>query len=105
MFHTFIVDVRAPENPVPISTLPTPRERDFCSIGTFGPHNLHENRPGSFQSEETVFATYNTAGGGGVRNRGAFVPPGSGHLWPPRPRHPVGARAHTFPVAKNLRHS
>src|SRR6266850_4391475 len=24
LFHTFIVDVRAPENPVPISTLPTP---------------------------------------------------------------------------------
>jgi hypothetical protein len=62
LFYTFIVDVRAPENPVPISTLPTPRERDFCSIGTFGPHNLHENRPGSLQSEETVFATYNTAG-------------------------------------------
>src|SRR6267142_2734499 len=25
LFYTFIVDVRAPENPVPISTLPTPR--------------------------------------------------------------------------------
>ena len=46
LFHTFIVDVRAPENPVPISTLPTPTGRDFCGFGTFGPHNLHENRPG-----------------------------------------------------------
>ena len=27
--------------------LPTPKERDFCALGTFGPHNLHENRPGS----------------------------------------------------------
>ncbi len=62
LFHTFIVDVRAPENPVPISTLPTPTGRDFCGFGTFGPHNLHENRPGSFQSEETIFATYNMAG-------------------------------------------
>src|SRR5881409_2957994 len=44
-FYTFIVDVRAPENPVPISTLPMPRDRDFCSAGVFGPHNVHENRP------------------------------------------------------------
>ena len=29
MFHTFVVDVRAPENPVPISTLPTPTDRDY----------------------------------------------------------------------------
>src|SRR5712671_2391212 len=61
-FHTFVLDVRAPENPVPISTLPTPRDRDYCSLGTFGPHNLHENRPGSMQSEEIIFATYNNAG-------------------------------------------
>ena len=44
------------------ATLPTPTDRDYCTIGTFGPHNLHENRPGSFQSEETIFATYNNAG-------------------------------------------
>src|SRR5256885_13314057 len=49
MFHTFIVDVRAAENPVPIATLPTPKEQDFCGFGTFGPHNLHENRAGSFR--------------------------------------------------------
>jgi hypothetical protein len=58
-FHTFVVDVRAPENPVPIATLPTPTDRDFCASGTFGPHNLHENRPASFRSEELIFATYN----------------------------------------------
>src|SRR5438552_15597963 len=61
-FCTFIVDLRAEENPVTIATLPTPRERDFCATGIFGPHNLHENRPGTFQSEETIFATYNVAG-------------------------------------------
>ena len=61
-FYTFVVDVRAPENPVPIATLPTPRDRDFCAMGMFGPHNLHENRPGSFRSEDTIFATYNNAG-------------------------------------------
>ena len=63
LFHTFVVDMRAPENPVPISTLPTPNDRDYCaSPGTFGPHNMHENRPGSYQSEELIFATYNNAG-------------------------------------------
>ena len=63
LFHTFVLDMRAPENPVPISTLPTPSDRDYCaSPGTFGPHNMHENRPGSYQSEELIFATYNNAG-------------------------------------------
>ena len=63
LFHTFVLDVRAPGNPVPIATLPTPRDRDWCaSPGTFGPHNLHENRPGSLRTEDTIFATYNNAG-------------------------------------------
>ena len=63
LFHTFVLDMRTPENPVPISTLPTPNDRDYCaSPGTFGPHNMHENRPGSYQSEELIFATYNNAG-------------------------------------------
>ena len=35
---------------------------------------MHENRPGSFQSEETVFATYNTAGVRVFDIRDAFVP-------------------------------
>jgi hypothetical protein len=26
-------------------------------MGNFGPHNLHENRPGSFVSEDIIFAT------------------------------------------------
>ena len=47
---------------MPIATLPTPTGLDFCAMGNFGPHNLHENRPGSFVSEETIFATYHNAG-------------------------------------------
>lgn len=62
LFYTWVVDVRADSNPVPIATLPTPTGRDFCALGNFGPHNLHENRPGSFVSEETIFATYHDAG-------------------------------------------
>ena len=49
--HTWVVDVSVPANPVTISTLPTPPERDYASKGGhFGPHNVHENRAGSFQS-------------------------------------------------------
>jgi len=62
LFYAWVVDVRAETNPVPIATLPTPTGRDFCAMGNFGPHNLHENRPGSFVSEETIFATYHVAG-------------------------------------------
>src|SRR5260370_7812223 len=53
LFQIFVVDVRVPENPVTISTMPVPHDRDYCAApGTFGPHNLHENRPGSFQTKE-----------------------------------------------------
>jgi hypothetical protein len=62
LFYTWVVDVRADDNPVPIATLPTPTEMDFCAMGNFGPHNLHENRSGTFVSEETIFATYHNAG-------------------------------------------
>lgn len=62
LFYTWVVDVRADENPVPIATFPTPAERDYCATGNFGPHNLHENRPESYLSEETIFATYHNAG-------------------------------------------
>ncbi|TMH53887.1 MAG: hypothetical protein E6H53_19115, partial [Betaproteobacteria bacterium] len=78
-------DVRAPENPVPIATLPTPRDRDYCSLGTFGPHNLHENRPGSMQSEETIFATYNNAGVRVFDIKDQFSPKEIAHWVPPIP--------------------
>ncbi|MHA0289915.1 LVIVD repeat-containing protein [Mycobacterium sp. C3-094] len=61
--HVWVFDVREPENPISIATFPTPDEDDYAHKGRhFGPHNLHENRPGSFVSEEIVFATYQNAG-------------------------------------------
>ena len=40
-----------------------PREADYCAKGgKFGPHNLHENRPGALQSSDLIFATYHNAG-------------------------------------------
>ncbi len=44
-------DMRDPANPVSIAALPTPDEEDYCAKGAkFGPHDLHENRPGSLVS-------------------------------------------------------
>jgi hypothetical protein len=90
----WIFDNREPSNPVSIATCPVPAEADYRSIGgKFGPHNLHENRPGSFVSSELIFATYNNAG---VRifdirdpyrpvEVAALVPQAPGRLVDPRP--------------------
>ena len=43
-------------------TAGSPWETYWDRPGSFGPHNLHENRPGSFQSESLIFSTWNNAG-------------------------------------------
>jgi len=49
--YVWSVDIRDKTKPVTVATFPTPTEQDYCRLGGhFGPHNLHENRPGSFQS-------------------------------------------------------
>jgi len=61
--RTWVFDVRRPDNPWPVSTFPQPADEDYLAKGGhLGPHNLHENRPGSFVSETLVFATYQNAG-------------------------------------------
>ncbi len=94
LFYTFVVDIRAEENPVPVATLPTPTGLDFCAMGNFGPHNLHENRPESFVSEETIFTTYHNAGVRvfDIRDQyqpreiASWVPPSPKRMIDPRPR-------------------
>lgn len=61
--HTWVYDIREPAKPVSIATMPIPDEADYPRKGgQFGPHNLHENRSEGFQSETTVFVTYQNAG-------------------------------------------
>ena len=99
-FNTCIVDMRTPEKPVTIANLPTPQDRDYCAIGTFGPHNLHENRPGSFRSEDTIFATYNNAGvrvfdikdAQAPKEIASWVPPTPAKLIDPRPERVAGGQ-------------
>jgi hypothetical protein len=101
MFHTFVLDIRAPQNPVPIATLPTPRDRDYCAApGTFGPHNIHENRPGSLQSEQTIFTTYNNAGVRIFDIKDQFAPKEVAYWAPPAPRKMIDPRPKVTLAAK-----
>ncbi|MFC7397719.1 LVIVD repeat-containing protein [Chelatococcus sp. GCM10030263] len=93
----WLFDIREPTNPVSISTFPTPAEDDYVRKGGhFGPHNVHENRPGSFVSSELIFATYQNAGVRvfDIRNPyrpeeiAAFVPPAPARLVDHRPNRP-----------------
>ncbi|WP_437004259.1 LVIVD repeat-containing protein [Streptomyces sp. enrichment culture] len=95
--HVWMFDIREPVNPVSIATFPQPAEEDYGTKGGhFGPHNLHENRPGTFVSEYLVFATYQNAGLRAVDitdpyrplEVGAFVPGAPGRLVDPRPGRP-----------------
>ena len=95
--YTWVFDIRQPANPVSIATLPNLSEVDYCAKGGhFGPHNLHEHRPGSFVSDRLVFATYQNAGlrvfdladPFAPREVGAFVPPAPERLHDTRPNRP-----------------
>jgi len=95
--YIWMFDVREPANPVSIATFPSPAEADYCAKGgNFGPHNLHENRPGSFQSSRLIFATYYNAGVRAYdienafqpREVGFYVPPNPSRMMDPRPNRP-----------------
>jgi len=93
LFYTWVVDVRSDQNPLPIAALPTPKDRNYCGLGNFGPHNLHENRPGSFQSEQTIFATYHNAGVRVFDIKDAFDPQEIAFWVPPAPKKLVDTHA------------
>lgn len=95
--YIWVMDMRELSNPISISTFPTPAEADYARKGGhFGPHNLHENRPGSFISSDMIFATYQNAG---VRafdisnpyqpiEVASFVPPAPDRMMDRRPNRP-----------------
>jgi hypothetical protein len=92
--YIWVMDVREKSNPVPVATMPLPSELDFVGEGgTFGPHNLWENRPDALVSDTLIFATFQS---GGVRvydisdafrpeETASFVPPAPKRLVDPRP--------------------
>ena len=76
----------------------TPQGFDFCAMGNFGPHNLHENRPESFVSEEIVFATYHNAGVRVFDIRDQYQPKEIAYWVPPTPQRMLDPRPR---VARN----
>lgn len=57
-----VVDISDETKPVVLSTFPIP-DGDFADRGgRFGPHNVHEMRPGSYRSAHRVHLTYFNAG-------------------------------------------
>jgi len=94
----WIFDNQLKTNPISISTFPAPSDKDYLKVGGhFGPHNIHENRPNSFYSEELIFATYQNAGlrvydikdPYRPREVAAFVPPPPTKWMDPRPNRPI----------------
>lgn len=92
--NIWVIDNRDQADPRVITTFPQPAEADYKNKGGhFGPHNLHENRPGSFVSAQTIFATYQNAGvrafdisnAQAPREVGAWVPPAPRRLMDHRP--------------------
>jgi hypothetical protein len=57
-----LVDVSDETSPRVVGMLPRPEDDHFERGGTFGPHNLHEMRPGSFSSSTILHLTYFNAG-------------------------------------------
>jgi hypothetical protein len=100
--YTWVIDVREPSNPVPIATMPTPADEDFCRKGAkFGPHNLHENRPGSYVSEDLIFATYHNAGLRIFDLRNPFQTRQVGFFVPPPPERIVDQRPNPAKVIQS----
>ena len=57
-----VVDIADEANPRVVSLFPVPEGDYRDRPGRFGPHNLHEMRPGTFQSSRTIHGTYFNAG-------------------------------------------
>ncbi|SIR36277.1 Uncharacterized conserved protein [Rhizobium sp. RU20A] len=86
-------------NPISIATCPPPDDSDYLAVGGhFGPHNIHENRPGTFISEELIFVTYQNAGVRAYDIRDPFRPREAGAIVPPAPRRMVDPRPNRAPV-------
>ncbi|MCS7236562.1 MAG: hypothetical protein RMM30_11400 [Armatimonadota bacterium] len=72
--YMWVVDVREEKNPVPVAAFRVDPDGLAHPDHRFGPHNVHENRPGSSQSEERIFLTYFAGGLRVVDIRDPFRP-------------------------------
>lgn len=99
--YIWLVDVREKSNPVTLATLPLPAEADYVAKGgTYGPHNLWENRPDGFTSATILFATFQSAGVRVYDTKNPFQPTELAYFVPPPPRTLVDPR----PGSKRITH-
>src|ERR671935_121753 len=83
----WIVDARREDKLVPISTCPLPPVKKFAGRGgRLGAHNLHENRPGGWISEDVVVGTFFNGGVRAFDVRDPFQPREIAAFVPPGPR-------------------
>ena len=90
----WLLDVAEPASPRILGVLPEPAEQEFKALGgVYGPHNLHENRPGTWRSDDIIFATYQNAGVRAYDISDPAEPVEVAHAVPPPPARNVDPRA------------
>ena len=83
--YVWLVDTRVESNPIPITTLQV-ESQGFCQKGgRFGPHNIHENRPGSLIDDQLIYIAYFNGGLRIVDIQDKYKPKEVGYFIPPRP--------------------
>jgi hypothetical protein len=98
-----VVDVADDRAPAVVGVCPPP-QGDFCERGLrFGPHNTHENRPGSYRSDTIVFVTYFNAGLRVYDVSDAASPTEIAHWIPETPAGQVAVQINDVFVGEDLR--
>lgn len=106
----WVFDNHVKSNPISVATFPEPSDKDYLHVGGhFGPHNIYENRPEGFYSEEIIFSTYQNAGlrvydikdQYRPKEIAAFVPPPPAKWVDPRPNRPIVLHSADVFVDKN----
>jgi hypothetical protein len=100
--NIWIFDVKEPANPIPVATMPVPNDADYPRKGAhYGPHNIHENRPGTFQSSSIIFSTWQNAGVRVFDISNQYQPKEVGALVPPPPRSMMDKRPGKKPIIQS----
>lgn len=100
--NIWIFDVKDRANPIPVATMPIPGDSDYPRKGAhYGPHNIHENRPGSFQSSTLIFSTWQNAGVRVYDIANQYQPKEVGALVPAAPRSLMDKRPGKKPIIQS----
>lgn len=81
-----VIDISDETRPRQISILPEPQGDYSHRGGRFGPHNLHEMRPGTYRNCDEIFVTYFNAGVRVYNISDPFHPREVAYHVPPAPR-------------------